>query len=99
MNNTAIAKMGTVEGTTSNMVVNGVPINNKVLISVISCSNCNNILAQFQPNQTLRAKYAYVNDNLKTEIIYCPKCGCKLDYNGYQILDADISSNEETSSQ
>ncbi len=90
MEKIALVKMKTVEGTSSNMTINGIPVNNKVLVSIVSCSNCNNILAQFQPNQSLQSKYAYVNDTLKEEIIYCPKCGCRLDYSGYEIINADV---------
>ena len=97
MDKFAIAQMKTVEGTTSNVTINGVPVNNKVLVSIVNCSNCNNILVQFQPNQPLKSKYEYINNNLKNEVIYCPKCGCKLDYGGFEILNADINLNGETS--
>ena len=91
MDKIALAKMKTVEGTTSNMTINGVPVNNKVLVSVINCENCNNIIAQFEPNQSLKSKYDYINRSLKQEIVYCPKCGCKLDYSGYEIINAEVS--------
>lgn len=99
MDKVAVAKMKTVEGTTSNMTINGVPVNNKVLVSIVNCENCNNIIVQFEPNQSLKAKYDYINNNLKKEVIYCPKCGCKLDYGGYEIINADINVINETSSK
>jgi len=78
----------TMEGSSGNITINGVPIEQKVNIEIASCKNCKNILVQFEPNQPIQSRMEYIQHNMKGNLNYCPKCGFKIDYSGCEIIDA-----------
>ena len=83
-------EFNTMEGTVGNIIINGVPVNQKVKVETVCCGNCKNILAQFQPNQHVTSRYDYINSNIKNQIIYCPRCGYKIDYSGCEIIPLSL---------
>lgn len=95
MEKIATLEFSTMEGNTPFMTINGIPMHKKVMIEVITCGNCKNILAQFQPNQPIQSRMEYINSSLKNEIIYCPKCGSKINYGGCEIIEEKASEEPE----
>lgn len=79
----------TTESTTSNITVNGVPVEQKVKVTVALCKNCNNILVQFEPNTSLKDRIEYIQQNLKGNLNYCPTCGYKINYTPCEIINAE----------
>lgn len=99
MEKITILNFKTMEGTTSNMTINGVPINNKVMLEVVYCGNCESVLAQFEPNTPIRYRYDYIKNNLQPQLNYCPKCGSRIDYSSCEILDIKVEEVKEETQQ
>ena len=81
MDKVATALLDSVQQQQSTMIINGVPQGGqKVTVHFVKCNSCNRVLAQFNPGDPIRGIMDYIKTKLANDIIYCPTCGCKLNY-------------------
>lgn len=74
------------------VIVNGVPVKNKRNIDIVTCSNCNNSLVEFQGTIPVKQRGDILANQLNG-LKFCPHCGAKLVYN-LDVIDAEIKPIE-----
>lgn len=87
----ATALLDSVQQQQTTMVINGVPQGSQlVTVRFVKCSNCNRVIAQFNPGDPLVGIIDYIKNKLAKDLIYCPTCGCKLNYTA-DIIDGQCT--------
>ena len=87
MDNEALVEIETLKSA-NKIIVNGQPFNQEVSFKRAFCSNCNRVIAQFEPGAPFKHVIGTLKENVSQDIIYCPTCGCKLIY--LDIIEGNI---------
>lgn len=77
------------EDQSTTMIMNGVSLKRTLLVENVSCGNCGYKLISFEPNTPIQERRKYLKETVSTNIVYCPKCGFRLDYSSSEILEVE----------
>lgn len=94
MENYSTALIDSVMQQQATMIVNGQPQGGQMVrVYYVKCKNCDRMLAQFNPGEHFINIVNYCKQKLAPDFIYCPTCGCKLNYT-MDIIDIKETQNE-----